>query len=145
MKKTMMIILAVIVGFLLLALIGGVMKGGPTPVGKSEVRKEKQLSKIKREKYITSKLPQGVTVYSFKETFDKPYGKYDLSFTLKNGTGKKVEYPQIDVDMYVDGKLEGTATGGPGKHLENDEKGTISISWILPKKVPDSVVFKWIQ
>jgi hypothetical protein len=141
MKKTIMITLAVVFGFLFLALIGGILKGGPTPVNNSEAEKVEP----KREKYIASKLPEGVTVYGFNETFDKPYGKYDLSFTLKNSTNKKIEYPQIDVDLYVDGKLEGTATGGPGKLLENGDIGTVSISWILPKKVPDSVVFKWIE
>lgn len=102
-------------------------------------------SKSPAEKYITKDLPDGVSVYGFNEKFDKPYGKYELHFFVKNETGKKIEFPEIEGALYLDGKLEGPVTGGPGKHLDNLDSGVVSFAYILPTKVPDSVVFSMAQ
>jgi hypothetical protein len=142
--KTFMIIVAVVIGFLFVVLIAGIMIGKPTEQTEAAASVE-ELAKPKPEKYVTENLPEGISVYGFEEKYDKPYGRYELYFILKNETGKKVEYPQVDGDLFVDGKLEGTATGGPGKHLNNLDSGLVSFMWILPYKVPDSVVFRWIQ
>jgi len=102
-------------------------------------------SEKKGEKYIVSGLPKGVKVYGFNEQYDKPYGRYELHFFLKNETGKKIEYPQIDGDLFLNGELEGKVTGGLAEHLNNLDSGVISFSYIMPKQVPDSVVFKFVN
>lgn len=97
------------------------------------------------QRFITDHLPEGVLVYGFHENYDGYNGQYELRFFMKNETGQQIKYPGIEGDFFVDGKLEGPITGGPGKHLENLDSGVVSLSWILPTKVPDSVVFKFIQ
>jgi hypothetical protein len=139
--KKFMIIVGAVIGLLIIMVIGGVMIGKPVDQTESPEVPEKP----KAEKYVTENLPEGISVYGFEEKYDKPYGRYELYFILKNETGKKIEYPQVDGDLFVDGKLEGTATGGTDKHLNNLESGLVSFMWTLPYKVPDSVVFRWIQ
>lgn len=97
------------------------------------------------QRFITDQLPKGVLVYGFDEQYDKYKGEYELRFFLKNETGKRIEYPQIDGDIFIDGKLDGPVTGGPGKHLNHLDSGVVSLATILPTRIPDSVVFKFIQ
>ncbi len=96
-----------------------------------------------KNKFIAKDLPQGVEVYGFNETFDKPYGKYALHFYLKNTTGQKLESAQVSGQLFIDGKVEGEPIGGPGRALDHLDSAVVSFAWVLPTKVPDSVVFKF--
>ncbi|HCW05807.1 MAG TPA: hypothetical protein DGG95_00385 [Cytophagales bacterium] len=101
--------------------------------------------KPSQEKYIVTNLPAGIRIYNFHEAYNKPTGQYILSFTMKNETGNKIDYPQINVDLYLNEKHEGTATSGPGTSLENNQEGTCSILWIFPNEKPDKLIFKFIK
>lgn len=95
-----------------------------------------------KDKFITKNLPEGIVLKGFNEKFNKPYGKWDLYFFMKNETGRKIEYPQVDGDLYLDGRIVTTVTGGPDKHLDNLDSGVVEFGWILPDKVPDSIIFR---
>lgn len=143
MKKPLFILSGVAVLYLLIFF--GYSVYDKNPKKKSDELMVSSPRKKAVEKYNTSSIPEGIEIYGFEEKYDKPYGRYELYFTILNRTGKPLKYPQVDGDLYVDGKLEGTVTGGPGKHLEDKETGVIGYAWILPNKVPDSIIFKYIQ
>lgn len=90
-------------------------------------------------------LPSGVSCYGFNEKYNKPYGKWSLDFFMKNTTGKTIEIPQVDADIYVNGKKEGPVSGGPGRALANGDSAVVSYSWICPNNVPDSLIFKFVS
>jgi len=92
-----------------------------------------------------SKLPKGIDVSQFEEKYEAYKGKWSMTMVMKNNTAKKIEYPQIDADLYRDAELVGTATGGPGKHLKPGESGTVSYAWIIAEKVPTKIELKYIQ
>jgi hypothetical protein len=97
------------------------------------------------QRCIVKNLPEGITCYGFNEKFDKPYGKWTLDFFMKNTTGKTIEFPQVDADLYLDDKMSGPVTGGPGKALASGDSAVISYAWIFPNKVPDSLIFRFIE
>lgn len=94
------------------------------------------------QKFNVSQLPKGIELSGFNELYDKPYGKWDLHLFMKNTSPKTIEYPQIDADLYIDGKVVGTVTGGPNKHLLSGDSAVVSLAWILPNQVPDEIIFK---
>jgi hypothetical protein len=96
-------------------------------------------------RFNVSQIPDGIKLYGFTEKYSPAAGQYELLFYIKNETGKKIEYPQVDGQLYVKGVVDGSPTGGPGKNLEPLDSGVVSLSWILPEQRPDSVLFTFAQ